>query len=81
MKFLALTLCLSLVSPAIFAEDESMKEKASEMKNDTKRGITKAGREVKEKTCEMVNGKMECTGKKIKNRVLDASDQAEDAMD
>ncbi len=42
-----------------FAE-ETMKEKASEVGRDLKKNTKKAGRAIKDETCEMVNGKMEC---------------------
>lgn len=61
--------------------DDTMKEKASEAANDTGRAAKKAGRAVKDKTCEMVNGKMECAAKKVKHSIQNGADNVEDAID
>jgi len=61
--------------------DETVKEKVSEAGHDTKRAMKKAGRKVKDETCEMINGKMECVGKKIKNTGKNIGDKAEDIAD
>jgi len=39
--------------------------------------VKKAYRKVKDKTCEMVNGKMECVAKKIKHKAKNAADAIE----
>jgi hypothetical protein len=36
---------------------------------------------VKQKGCEVVNDKMECAGKAVKNKVKDAGEALEDAID
>lgn len=61
--------------------DETVKEKATEAANDTKRAVKKGARKVKDETCEMVNGKMECVGKKIKHSAQNVGDKVEDAVD
>ena len=61
--------------------DETIKEKVSEAGNDTKRAMKKGARKVKDETCEMVNGKMKCVGKKIKHSAQNAGDKIEDAID
>lgn len=61
--------------------DETVKEKVSEAGHDTKRAMKKAGRKVKDETCEMINGKMECAGKKIKSGVKNTGDKVEDIAD
>lgn len=61
--------------------DETVKEKAKEMGNDTKRATKKTVRKVQDETCEMVNGKMKCVGKKIKHAAENAGDKVEDAVD
>ena len=73
-------LCLSLMSLSAFA-DESVKAKAKEVGNDTSRAVKKGGRAVKDKTCEMVNGKMECAAQKVKHSLQNAGDKVEDAVD
>ena len=61
--------------------DETVKEKASEMGNDTKRAAKKGMRKAKDEVCEMVDGKMKCVGKKIKHAAQNAGDKVEDAVD
>lgn len=41
----------------------------------------KGVRDVKDKTCEMVNGKMECAAKKLGHKMNNASDKAADKME
>lgn len=69
-----------MIGTAAFA-DESVKEKAKETYHDSKRGVKKATREVKDKTCEMINGKMECAAKKVKHTIQNGADHVEDALD
>ena len=61
--------------------DETLGEKTKETASDVKKGTKKAWREVKDETCEMVNGKMKCVGKKIKHAAQNAGDKVEDAVD
>lgn len=61
--------------------DDTMKEKASEAASDTGRAAKKAGRVVRDKTCEMVNGKMKCAVKKVKHSIQNGADNIEDAVD
>ena len=61
--------------------DETVKEKVSEAGKDTKRAMKKGARKVKDETCEMVNGKMKCIGKKIKHSAQNAGEKIEDAID
>jgi hypothetical protein len=89
MTLRVLTLSLSILSVSaagLFAvntafADETVKEKAEEAANDTKRGIKKGARAVEDKACEMVNGKMECAAKKIKHSMQNGADKVEDAVD
>ena len=62
------------------AEDASLTEQAKEAGRDVKKVTKKTVRNVKDKTCEMVNGKMECTAKKVKHKVQNATDEAADAV-
>jgi hypothetical protein len=89
MKLRVLTLSLSLLAVSAagiltaqtaFA-DETVKEKAKEVANDTKRGVKKGARAVEDKACEMVNGKMECAAKKVKHSIQNGADNVEDAID
>lgn len=52
---------------------EKVETKTNEMIDDTKSTY----RSAKDKACEMVNGKMECAGKRIKSKVKNAVDKAE----
>ena len=63
------------------AADDTLKEKVAEAGNDTKRAVKKGARKVKDETCEMVNGKMKCVGKKIKHSAQNMGDKLEDAID
>lgn len=71
---------VGLASYQISAE-ETVKEKMEEAGRDFKRGSAKAVRNVKDESCELVNGKMECAGKKAKHSIQNGSDKLEDAID
>jgi hypothetical protein len=57
---------------------ENMKQDAKEVAHDAKVEMKKAGRKIKDETCEMVNGKMECAAKKAKHKVQNAVDDLKD---
>ncbi len=80
IALMALTL-LGAASMNVRAEDEKVSEKVSEAAHDTKRAVKKGARKAKDETCEMVNGKMKCVGKKIKHAAQNAGDKVEDAVD
>lgn len=63
------------------ADDDTVKEKVVEAGKDSKRAMKKGARKVKDETCEMVNGKMKCVGKKIKHGAQNVGDKVEDAVD
>jgi hypothetical protein len=60
---------------------EGVKEEVQEVGRDTKKVAKKTARKVDDKTCEMVNGKMECAGKKVKHGVQNAGDEVKDKAD
>ncbi|MFN7727923.1 MAG: DUF1328 domain-containing protein [Bdellovibrio sp.] len=62
------------------AEEGSVTEHPKEAGRDVKKVTKKTIRKVKDKTCEMVNGKMECKAKKMKHKAQDAGDEAADAL-
>lgn len=66
-------LCLSLFG-AIASAEETNLEKAETMKNKAVDSVKKTARDVKDKTCEMINGKMECVAKQVKHTGQDAVD-------
>jgi uncharacterized membrane protein YtjA (UPF0391 family) len=84
MNTMAFALMLAIASGPIamkaFAE-ETVKSDAKELGNDVKRGTNKAVRTVKDKTCEMINGKMECAVKKAKHSIQNGADKVEDAVE
>lgn len=71
---------LAMTSFTAFADD-SVKETAKEVANDTKRAAQSTARTIKDKTCEMINGKMECAVQKAKHAVQNGADKVEDAID
>lgn len=77
IKHLAIALVLGLSLGAVSHAEETVVEKAGVVTdkavNSTKRGY----RNMKDKACEMVNGKMECVGKKMGSKVKNLSDDAE----
>lgn len=56
-------------------------EGTKELGNDTARAVKKAGREIEDKACEMVNGKLDCATKKIEHAAENAADKAKDLAD
>jgi gas vesicle protein len=79
-SILALATLLIIASGQSFA-DENLKNTTAELGKDTKRGVNNAVREVKDKTCELVNGKMECAVEKTKHSIQRGADKVEDAVD
>ncbi|MBO9668351.1 MAG: hypothetical protein J7501_16245 [Bdellovibrio sp.] len=69
---------------ASFAEDtakeSSTTEAVKDAAHDAKRAVKKGAHRVEEKTCEMVNGKMQCVAKKAANRVEETKDEAVDMV-
>lgn len=69
-------LVLSTLSQMAYA-DETVTEKVVASSNDAKRGMKKGTHRVQEALC--VDGDVECTGHKVKNRIIEASDATSDA--
>lgn len=57
---------------------EKTKDATKEAYEDTKKATKKAYRSAKDKTCEMVNGKMECAAKKAGHSIQNAADEVKD---
>jgi cytochrome c5 len=78
------TLALALALTSAFgiqtakAEDSKAVSEVKEAGRDVKKGAKKAGRKVKDETCEMVNGKMECAAKKAGHKIENAGDELKD---
>ncbi len=71
---------LGMLSMTVIADD-TVSETAKEVANDTARAAKKTTRAVKDKTCEMINGKMECAAQKVKHAAQNGADHVEDAID
>ena len=63
------------MSPVAFAGVETS---TKEVVQDVKKEAKKAAHRVEEKACETVNGKLECAGKKIKNRASEVKEEVKD---
>jgi hypothetical protein len=55
----------------------SVKEVGRDISKSTKKGV----RHVKDKTCEMVNGKMECAARKVGHKIGNGVDEVKDKAD
>ncbi|MDZ4661691.1 MAG: hypothetical protein SGJ18_08730 [Pseudomonadota bacterium] len=74
-KLLNAFLFAASLSFGVFAlAEESTLEKVETGKNKAVSGVKSTYRNVKDKTCEMINGKLECLGKKIKGKANNLSD-------
>lgn len=60
---------------------DKAKSEVIEAGKDAKRASKKAYRKVKDETCEMINGKMECLGQKAKHSIQNVGDKIEDAVE
>lgn len=80
---LKLLVVLSFLIPGLssFAEEPTVKESVQEAGRDAKKEVKKGARAVQDKTCEMVNGKMQCLGKKAKHKMENAVDEVKDKTD
>jgi len=85
--FTVLAAVVLFFTPSVFADNntdgepsvvEKTTDGAKEVYEDTKKVTKKAYRKAKDKTCEMVNGKMECIAKKAKHSVQNAADEVKD---
>lgn len=59
---------------------ENGQRKSKEVLQDAKKVSKKAVRDIKDQTCEMVNGKMECVIKKATNKVKNVTDEIKDKV-
>lgn len=82
MKITLLCFVMTLLTAGhLNAADETLKEKTRETASDVKRESKDTVRKVEDKTCELVNGKMQCTAKKVKHSIERGADKLEDAAD
>ncbi len=74
-------LALSPVAmPRAFADADEVKADVKEGAQDLKKGVRKNARALKDKSCELVNGKMECAGKKLKHKAENLGDEVKDKV-
>lgn len=80
IALLAFSLMLGFSSTSSKAE-ETVKAKVVEAANDSKRAVKKTYRKVKDETCTMTKGKMECVAEKAKHSLQNGTDTIEDAVE
>lgn len=71
----------STVGQKVESGVEKTQNATKEAYEDTKKAANKASRGIKDKTCEMINGKLECAAKKVGNSLRNASDEVKDKVD
>jgi gas vesicle protein len=71
---------LLLAAPGSLRAESDLSKDTKEAISDVKKGARKTGRKVKDKSCELVDGKMSCAGKKMKHKVENAADDVKDAV-
>lgn len=77
-RFMAIAI---VTGPIAYAQAGDTKEDIKETGRDMGKGARKAGRKVKDKTCEMINGKLECAVQKVKHGAQNAGDEIKDKAD
>jgi hypothetical protein len=78
MKFFTSLVMAGLLLSTSYGFADDIKEAAKETAQDAQKTVKKGAHRVEESGCEMVNGKMECAGKKIKNRATEVKDEVKD---
>ena len=79
--FLAVMGCLALGIHEASAEEGTVKEDVKKAGRDIKTTAKKTGREIEDKTCHMVKGKLECAGDKVKHKVQNGADTVSDKVE
>lgn len=70
-------LSASVIAVSVVIAEESAGEKARETISETKKETKKVYRSAKDKACEMVNGKLQCAGDKVKHKIENLKDEVE----
>jgi hypothetical protein len=75
MKTLAIlaTALVFALAPRL-ARSEDLGTATRNTAHDVKKSVRKNSRDVKDKTCELVHGKLECAGKKLKHKAENVGD-------
>ena len=80
-KWFSMTLAaMVLVAPIALRAESDLSKDTKEAVSDVKKGTKKAVRKAKDKTCELVDGKMSCAGKKLKHKAENLGDEVKDAV-
>jgi len=67
-------------SPSDSRAESDLSENTKEAVSDIKKGTKKTARSIKDKSCELVDGKMNCAAKKMKHKAENAADEVKDAV-
>jgi hypothetical protein len=81
MKILLSSFVLSFTFFNFAKANEGIKEKKQEVVDDARRAAKNASRDIEDKTCRLIHGKMECAMKKAKHSIQKSADKIEDASD
>ncbi len=76
--FTLIVLVISQAPRTSFAEEGAVKHTVKEGYQDVKKNTQKAYRKTKDKTCQLMNGKMECKAKEIKHEFENKKDEMMD---
>lgn len=63
-------------SLSVSCDELTTGEEVKKIKNETKDKVKEGYRDMEDKFCETINGKVECTVKKVKNEINTLSDKA-----
>ena len=66
---------------ATFAANETVGEKVGEAAGDAQKATKKGYRKVKDETCQLIKGKMECAKDKAVSKVKNVGDEIKDKTD
>ncbi len=78
---LSFSLMLGFASFSNADDNSSAGEKVQEKGHDLGKNAKQTWRKTKDEACEMINGKMECAGKKVKHKTQDGIDEVKDKVD
>lgn len=74
------SLLLGLSFAPLASADDTLGDKVQESAEDAAKNTKKAYRGMRDKTCEMVNGKMKCIEQKAINKAKNAKDEVKDKV-
>jgi len=80
LKNVLMSVVLTL-SSTTFAANETVGEKVEEAAGDAQKATKKGYRKVKDETCHLVKGKMECAKDKAVGKIKNVGDEVKDKTD